>query len=120
EENKITISQALHQRASAEPVCAMIGEIGFTDHEQAGHIAHQIVIHPETPHGVVHGGINSHWHFVGVLAGNLLIHLEQVSVALANRLYAEPFDRVGKIEIHAASARTDTAAFVANFLRSAR
>ena len=101
---------------ATEPVCAVIGEIGFTNHEQAGHIAHQIVIHPETAHRVVHGGINSHRHFVGVLAGNLFVHLEQVSVAFANGLYAEPFDRISEIEIDAASASTDTAAFVANLL----
>src|SRR5260370_36759325 len=98
----------------------MIGEIGCADHEQAGHIVHQIVIHPETAHWVVHSGINSHRHFVGVLACNLLIYLEQISVALANRLYAEPFDRIGKVEIDASSTWADTAAFVANFLRGAR
>src|SRR5260370_1569864 len=96
----------------------MIGEIGFTDHEQAGHIVHQIVIHPETAHCVVHSGINSHRHFVGVLACNLLIYLEQISVALANRLYAEPFDRIGKVEIDTAPTWPDTAAFAPNLLRS--
>jgi hypothetical protein len=68
----------------------------------------------------MHGGINSHRHFVGVLAGNFFVNVKQVSVALANRLDAESFNRIRKIEIYAASARTDAAAFVANFLRSAR
>src|SRR5262249_49658623 len=108
------------QRTGPEPVCSVIGKIGLTDYEQTGHIAHQIVIHPETAHCVVNGGINSHRHFVGVLSSNFFLNMKQGSVALPNRLYAESFNRVGKIEIYAPSARTDAAAFVANFLRCAR
>ena len=66
------------------------------------------------------GGINSHWNFICVLTGDLFVNLEQIPVAFADRFFAKPLDRVGKIEIHATSARPDPAAFVTNFLGCAR
>ena len=110
----------MHQRAGSEPVGAVIGKICFTDHKQTGHIAHQVVIDPETAHRVMDGGINSHRHFVGIFAGDLFIDFEQISVAFANRIFAQTFNCIGKIEIDAASARPNAATFVANFLRCAR
>ena len=98
----------------------MIGKIRFADDEQTGHVAHQIVIHPETTHRVVHRRVNAHRHLVSVLAGDFFIDLEEVSIALAYCVFTEPFDRIGKLEINAASSWTDAAAFVANFLRCTR
>src|SRR6202035_832157 len=37
-QNEITISQALHERACAKPVRAMIGEIRFADHKKARNV----------------------------------------------------------------------------------
>ena len=68
----------------------------------------------------MHRRINPHRRFVGIFAGDLFVDVEKISVALANRVFAETLDRVGKIEINAASARADAAAFIANFLGRAR
>ncbi len=66
------------------------------------------------------GGINAHRHFICVLARDFLVNLEQVTVALADRLLAKPLNCVRQIEINAASAGPNTASFVANFLGRTR
>ena len=65
-------------------------------------------------------GVDPHRHFVGVFAGDLFVDLEQISVAFPDRMFSQALDRVGKIEIDAATAWTNTAPFVANFLCRAR
>ena len=68
----------------------------------------------------MHRGINSHRHFVSVLACDLFVNFKQISVTLANDVFAKALYRVGEIEIDAASPGADTATFVANFLGRAR
>ena len=50
-------------------------------HEQAGEVAHQVVVNPKAAHGVVERRINPHRHFVRIFAGDLLVHVEEVAVA---------------------------------------
>jgi sRNA-binding protein len=40
--DEVAVGQALHQRAGAEAIRAVIGEIRFAEHEQPGHVAHQL------------------------------------------------------------------------------
>ena len=68
----------------------------------------------------MHRRINPHRRFVGVFCRNFLVHIEKISVALANGIFAQTRDGVGKIEINPASPRSDTTAFVAHFLGRAR
>src|SRR5437763_11185579 len=119
-QNEVTIGQTLHEGAGAEPVRSVIREIRFADHEQSRNVAHQVVVNPKPAHGVMDRGINSHWELVGVLASDLLVNLEQIPVAFADRFFAKSLDRVGKIEINAAPTRTDPSTFVANRLGPAR
>ena len=49
---------------------------------------------------------------VRVLAGDPLVHLEQVPVALADDVLAEAADGVGEVEVHAVLLRPDAAAGV--------
>ena len=118
-EDEIAVGQSLHERAGAEAIGAVIGEIRFADDVQAGNVAHQIVIHPEAAHRVMDRGINPHRRLVGIFAGDLFVHVEEVAVALADRVFAEARDRVREIEINAAPAGADAAAFVADFLGAA-
>ena len=46
-QHEIAVSQALHERARAQPVRAVIGEIRFPDDVQSRDVAHQIVVHPK-------------------------------------------------------------------------
>ena len=111
-DDEVAVGQALHQRARAEAVGAVVGEVGLAEDEQARDVAHQVVVHPEPAHRVVRRRIDAHRHLVGVLAGDLLVHLEEVAVALLDRLLAEPLDGVGEVEVDAVLLRPDAAPLV--------
>ncbi len=79
-----------------------------------GMVRHQVVIHPQAAHGVVDGRVDAHRHLVRVLAGDALVHLEQVSVALLDDMLAEPLDGVAEIEVNRQSAFAHAPALVAH------
>ena len=120
-DDEVAVGEPLHQRARAEPVRAVVGEVRFAEHVQAGDGAHQVVVHPEPAHRVVHGRIDAHRHLVRILVRDALVHLEEIAVALARscprraRLMAS-----AKSRYTPQPARADAAAFVADFLRGAR
>src|SRR5262245_62189900 len=68
----------------------------------------------------MHGRVDAHRLFVGVLGRDALVHLEQVAVALLDHAFAEALDRVGKIEVDAAPARPHAAPLVADLFGGAR
>ena len=43
---------------------------------------------------------NAHRHFIRIVAGDFLVHLEQVAVALADDLVTETFDRIFEVEVN--------------------
>ena len=55
----------------------------------------------------------------GVLAGDLVVHIEEVAVPLLDHAPPEPLDRVREVEIDAAPAGADAAPLVADLLRVA-
>jgi hypothetical protein len=67
----------------------------------------------------MHGGIDAHRHFVGVLIGNLLIDIEKVAVAFFDRVSPKTLDGIGEIKIDTESAGTDPAPVIAGFLGTA-
>ncbi len=94
--DEVAVGEPLHQRAGAEAVGAVVGEVGFAEDEQAGDGALQVVIDPEAAHGVVDGGIDAHGNLVGVLVGDALVHVKEIAVALADGLLAQAPDGVGR------------------------
>nr|BFE75348.1 hypothetical protein GCM10020092_086490 [Actinoplanes digitatis] len=64
----------------------------------------------------MHGGVDAHRHRVRVLAGDALVHLEEVAVLGLDGLAAQPLDRVGEVEVDAEPAGADAAALVADVL----
>ena len=82
--DEVAVRQTLHQRARAEPVRAVVGEVRFADDVQTRNGAHQVVVHPEPAHRVVHGRVDAHRHVVRILVGDALVHLEQIAVALGD------------------------------------
>src|SRR5438105_11964096 len=68
----------------------------------------------------MHRRVNSHRNFIGVLGRDFLVDIEKISVTLADRLFAQPRDGVGKIEIDSTTAGSDTTTFITNFLGCAR
>ena len=119
-QNEVAIGQSLHQGARAQTIRAVIGEVGFAQNEQARQVAHQVVIHPQAAHRVMHRRVDAHRHSVGVLAGDALVHLEEIAVALADDFFAEPLDGIAEVQIDAAPAGADAAPFVADLLDGAR
>ena len=116
---KVAVGQALRESAGAEAVeTPVIGEMLVAEGEEAGEPrGHgEVVVHPEPAHGVMHCGIDAHRHLIGVFGRDLVIHVEEIAVALANGLFALAFDGVGEIQIHAESTGPDAAAVIAGFL----
>ena len=97
----------------------MIGKVRFSNHMQTRNIAHQVIVHPQSAHGVMHRGINPHRRFVGVLSSDVLVDVEEISVTLANCVFAQTRYGIGKIKINTAATGADTTTFVAHFLGGA-
>ncbi len=89
-------------------------------HVQAGDGGHQVVVHPQAAHGVVDGGVDAHGHLVGVFAGDALVHVEQVAVALLDDVLAQALDGVAEIQVDGQAGFAHAAAFVADRLGVAR
>ena len=119
-DDEIAVREPLHQRAGAEAVGAVIGEVRFAEHVQAGDVAHQVVVHPQAAHRVVDGGVDAHRRLVRILVGDLLVHLEEVAVLLLDDLDAEAGDGVPEIEIDGQPGLADATALVADLLDVAR
>ena len=77
--DEIPVGEPLHQRAGSQAVGAMIGEVGFANHKQAGDRALQVVVHPQAAHGVVNGGVNAH----GTLYGSSPVMRSYISKRLS-------------------------------------
>ena len=87
-QHEVAVGEALHERRRAEPVGALVGEVRLAEHEQPGHVAHEVVVDPEPAHRVVDRGVDAHRHDVRVLVGDALVHLEEVAVALLDHVVA--------------------------------
>ncbi len=115
-QHEVAVGQALHQGAGAEPVGAVVGEVGLADREQARDGGLQVVVDPEPAHRVVDRGVDPHRHPVRVLGGDPLVHLEEVAVLGLDGVPAQSADRVGEVQVHALAAGADAAALVADVL----
>ena len=118
--DEVAVGQPLHQRARAEAVGAVIGEVRLAEHVQARDRAHQVVVDPEAAHRVVDRGVDPHRHAVGILVGDLRVHVEEVAVAPLDDVRAEPLDRVREVQVDREAAVADAASFVADRLRVPR
>jgi len=98
----------------------VIGEVRFAGDEQSRDRALEVVVDPQAAHRVVRRGVDAHRHAVGVLARDALVHLEEVAVALADRVDAVARDGVAEVEVDRHARRPDAAALVALLLRIPR
>ena len=119
-QDEIAVGQPLHQRRGAEAVRAVVGEVRLAAHEASGDGAHQVIVHPEPAHGVVRRRVDAHRSPVRVLAGDAVVHLEQVAVPLLYLRAPQPPNRLGKVEEHAVFQRPDAPPAVHLSLRGAR
>ena len=128
---EVTISQTLHQRRSTQTVSTMVGEVTLTDSKQARDSGLQLIVNPDTTHGIVDSRIDHHGlvvlhtiDLVGYIAreyvGNLLVHLEQVAIALHDHIDAQTVDRLREVEEHSQTGVVHTEALVAALLSGTR
>ncbi len=119
-EDEVAVREALHQRARAEAVRAVVREVRLARDVEARDRGHQVVVHPEPAHRVVRGRVDAHRDLVGVVVRDALVHVEEVAVALADDVLAEAADRVREVEVDAEARLADAAALVADLLGGAR
>ena len=119
-QDEISVCKTLHQGARAQSIRTVIGEVRLANHKQTGDGAHQVVIHPGSTHGIMHGGINAHGLLVGVLTGDLFIHVEKIAVTFTHLVFTQTLDGIGKIQINTETARPHATTFIAGFLGGAR
>ncbi len=94
----------------------MVREVGFADDKQAGNGALQVVVDPQAAHGVVGGRVDAHGHLVGIFAGDVLVHVEQVAVAVDDDFLAQALDGVLEVQVDAILERADAMAGVDHVL----
>ena len=88
-QNKITICQALHQCRGTKSVGTMVRKVGLPYRKATWYCCHQVVINPNTSHGVVNSWVDHHRGFVRVLIDNFFIHLKQVAIFCFDDLFAK-------------------------------
>ncbi len=118
-EHEVAVGQALHQRGGAEPVGAVVGEVGLADREQPRDRGLEVVVDPQSAHRVVHRGVDPHGHLVRVLVGDPLVHVEEVAVLGLDHSPAHAPDGVGEVQVDALAAGAHSPALVAHVLRGA-
>ncbi len=48
--DKVTVNASLQQRVSSQPVCTVIGKIGFAQRIEPWNRRRELVVHPQTTH----------------------------------------------------------------------
>ena len=86
--DEVAVGKALHHRACAEAVGAVVGEVRLADREQAGDRGLELVVHPQAAHRVMRGGVDHHRRLPWRVAGDPLVHLEEVPVAVRDHVGA--------------------------------
>ena len=113
---EVAVGEALHEGRGTETVGTVVAEIALASGEEAGNGGLQLVVDPETAHGVVDGGVNHHRRLVGVLVGDFLVHLEEVAIFLFDDIFAEAADGVAEVEVDSKSRGAHAVAGIAAFL----
>ncbi len=93
----------------------MVREVTFADCEETLDGSLQFIVYPDAAHCVVACGEDHHRGFVGIVIRDHLIHVEEVSVAVADHVFAQTVDGILEVEIYGVAC-TYTEAGVAAFL----
>ena len=117
--HEVTVGQTLHEGRSAETVSTVVGEVGLTDGIKAGNGGLEVIVDPDTSHGIVNGRINHHRLLPGRGGSDLLIHFEKIAVSLRNPLMSKALDSFGEVEEDGLAGLVHAIAGVATLLRGA-
>ena len=114
--DEVPVGQALHQGGGPEAVGPVVGEVAFTRGKEPGNGRHQVVVDPEPAHGVVRCRIDLHRLLVGADTHDVLVHVEEVAVALLDDVPAEAVDGIGEVEVDPVPGRGDSPSVVTGLL----
>ena len=115
---EVTISKTLHQCRCTEAVCTVVREVTLTDSEETLYRGLQLIVNPDTTHGVVDSRVDHHWGLVWIVISDLLIHLEEVAVTVSNSLLAKTVDSVREIKEYCKASSVYAEALIAALLGS--
>ena len=68
----------------------------------------------------MHSGVDAHRRLIGILPGDAFVHLEEVAVAVADGILAQPLDGIGEVQVDGQFGLPYPAAFVADVFGVAR
>ncbi len=117
---EITICQSLHEGRCTQTVGTVVREVGFSDGIQTRHGGHEVIIDPQSAHGVVHRWIDFHGCFIRIVARNLLVHFEKVTIARTDYIFAHAVDGISEIEEYRQTSWGHATTFVAHIFSSTR
>ena len=113
---EVTVSQTLHQSRSTQTVSTVIREVSLANCVQTGDSSHQVVVNPDTTHRVVNSGEDLHRLLVRTYVGDLLIHIEQVTIASLDNILTQTLDSGLEIEEYSQTGLIYTVACIATLL----
>ena len=87
------------QRVGAKAVGPVVGPAGLAADEKPWHVGHLVEVGPQPTHREVCTGPDAHGHLSWILAGRLVVHVQQVAVALIDHVDTEAGDRVAHVEV---------------------
>ena len=70
----------------------MVGEVSLPDSKEPWYGGHQLVVYPNSTHRVVDSRVDHHRRLVGIIVGNLFVHLEEVPIASLYNVLTETLD----------------------------
>src|SRR5258708_20564122 len=84
--DKVTVNASLQQRVSSQPVCTVIGKIGFAQRIEPWNRRRELVVHPQTTHRKVRRRGYAHRFIIGVYASNFLLHTKKFTLLFLSPL----------------------------------
>ncbi len=105
----------MHESTGSKAVGSVVGEVGFPYDKESGNGALQIVVYPETTHGVVRGWVDPHRLLVGIFTGNAFVNIKEVAIAFTDCRLTQSLNGISKIQVNTAFSRSYTAAIVTSF-----
>ena len=126
---EISIRQSLHEGRCTESVCAMVREVALSDGKESWYGCLQFIVYPDTTHSIMYGREYHHGvivlrvayglgKFTGIDIGNLLVHVEEVTITLANLVDTQALDALAEVQEYGKTRIINSKALVATLLGS--
>ena len=98
----------------------MVREVALTDSKETLDRGLELVVYPNTTHGVVDSGEDLHGLVVGRYVSDLLVHIEEVAVAGSDGVAAKVADSLREVEEYSQTGVVHAESLVAAFLSGTR